>query len=173
MSLAAELEFASDPNDIFYNKQIRVLSDSSPVAKGRCLPVDYGTAIGQGFVKRNIERQLNAKSRQLAENHADLLLDQFSRSYLWRTNGSWKSLREVSGSPLQVSNSQGQPRILGFANFQWDPTKFATMWGKEDANVEQLSVEQTDAMMLTHAFGFYGTYFLPSAVKGMQIVDQA
>ena len=90
MSLAAELEFASDPNDIFYNKQVRVLSDGSPVATGRCLPVDYGTATGQGFVKRNVERQSKPIARTIPGGQ------------LYVTDLYQTSLRRINVSPINV-----------------------------------------------------------------------
>lgn len=131
-------QFATDPHDIYYNKLIKVWSNASRAKGGRCLPVDYGPSIGQGFVLCNIDRQTEPHLRKIATMSADALEDQFARPDLWRAHGYWSSMEGVSGSPLEVGNADDQPRIFGFANFEWRAGKVAIMWGEDDADVAQL-----------------------------------
>jgi len=164
------LEWHIDPLTLFYNKQLQLLSSRPPPVKGGVIcPVEWGAAVGQAISKvgvQLVDRSWHDGTSALTPAVAY----QFSRSYLWRTYGFFRSLEGWSGSPLVVHDEEDFPRsVIGFQNFQWvhDPED-SWCWSEEE--LEQQVEGDIEKTIITRKYPFYGAYFLPNAVKGSTIL---
>lgn len=155
--------FHNDPLGLRYNEPLLLLNgEESIVKEGRALSHTSAITIGQAFLKNlrdNVSRLDPAKS--------DSLDEQFSSSYIWRTYGNFRSLRGRSGSPLVVSDSG---EVLGFQNWEWQgPFGLRRKWGDTDEDLEKNKEEEVDLAVETTIYPFYGSYRLPSAIRGSTI----
>ena len=172
-----DFEFVQDRSGLQYNQLLKLLSTQSRVAGGRGLGHTLGVTIGQAFIQKNQDR-ISREAKQKAVELGPDLVEQFSRSYLWRTYGYFQSVRGSSGSPIEVvGESAGpaghQPRtILGFQNFEWrGDTEFS--WGLDDKAITIHGEEYSTAAIMTTVYSFYGSYQLPDAIGGAKIKRSA
>jgi hypothetical protein len=165
-----QLEWHIDPLTLFYNKQLQLLSSRPPPVKGGVIcPVEWGATVGQAITKVGVQR-IDGSWHHGTGALPPAFANQFSRSYLWRTYGLFRSLEGWSGSPLVVHDEEDFPRsVIGFQNFQWveDPRKY---WGLSEEELEQQVEEDIEKTIIARKHPFYGAYFLPNAVKGSTIL---
>jgi hypothetical protein len=131
--------------------------------------VEWGATVGQAISKFGVQLVDGSRHQGTGALPA-AVANQFSRSYLWRTYGFFRSLEGWSGSPLVVHDDEDFPRsVIGFQNFQWvvDPEE---TWGWSEEELEQQVKEDIEKRIITRKFPFYGAYFLPNAVKGSTIL---
>ena len=121
---------------------------------------------------------MSREAKQKAVEHGPGLVEQFSRSYLWRTHGFFQTLRGSSGSPIEVIGDSGKsagprPRmILGFQNFEWKGDS-GFHWGHDDEAIIIHGEEYSAAAVMSTVYGFYGSYQLPDAITSSRIRKSA
>ena len=157
--------FHSNPLSLRYNELLLLLNEGEAVVKdGRALSHTAAITIGQAFFK-NLQRHVpNVDPAQ--ENVLD---EQFSSSYIWRTYGNFRSLQGCSGSPLVADTGE----ILGFQNWEWQgPFLYRQAWAETDESIMKQEEGRSNATAATTMYPFYGSYQLPSIIKSSRIATK-
>jgi hypothetical protein len=154
-----ELTWNSDPLSLFFNRPIKLLSSiPPPVAEGVAVPVEWGATIGQ------------AVCRVIGGNDTEEVSEQFSRCYLWRTYGFFRSIQGWSGSPLTVSDEGGRTSVFGFQNWEWTRIGDAR-WNANFKDMVATTEEEAQELAESGQYPFYGSYFLPPVIKSSKILS--
>ncbi|KAA8898219.1 hypothetical protein FN846DRAFT_962720 [Sphaerosporella brunnea] len=154
-----ELTWNSDPLSLFFNRPIKLLSSiPPPVAEGVAVPVEWGATIGQ------------AVCRVIGGNDTEEVSEQFSRCYLWRTYGFFRSIQGWSGSPLTVSDEGGRTSVFGFQNWEWTRIGDAR-WNDNFKDMVATTEEEAQELAESGQYSFYGSYFLPPVIKSAKILS--
>ena len=155
--------FHNDHLSLRYNELLLLLNEEESVVKnGRALSHTSAITIGQAVLKN-----LRDSVTHLDPAKEEALDEQFSSSYIWRTYGNFRSLRGRSGSPLVVADTG---EVLGFQNWEWQgPFRLRRAWADTDEALEQDEEKATGSAAETTLYPFYGSYRLPSVIRGSRI----
>ena len=164
-------------NKLGLNKLIRLLNPVSPFSggehTGRSFAQVSGATIGQHIAIINVHAQRSAASKKPAIQIKPHLEAQFSRSVLWRAYGDVRSLKGFSGSPLEVVDDKGKVggrmAIIGFQNREWGRTRPMEPWADDDKELEATEEDEALAAAMCGCYPFYGSYLLPSEIRGATI----
>jgi hypothetical protein len=106
-----------------FNELLRIISPrigSDAASQGRALPSGFGAAIGEAFIKANVQFYKDLKEDKnvisSAKKSGQDIQRQMSRCTFWRMAGPYQSLCTLSGSPVEVVSTS---EILGFQCWEW------------------------------------------------------